>query len=669
MSSIIELDQVSFAYRQSGAEEQTIIDRLSLTINKGEMVSIQGPSGSGKSTLLYLMAGLMEPQKGNINLCGKSLKTLSRLELAWLRNQNFGFIFQQFHLLPKANILNNILLPDFYPIEFNTSLPNRELALENIRELGLEKYLDQSPNQLSGGQQQRVAIGRALQRNPQIILADEPTGNLDSKSSQLIMSLLKNLHAKGISIVIITHDRKIAEQCSRQIYVEDGRVVKDTGPTTDHTQHEIKISSMPQQKKNWAKQLLQLIPLGFENLKRHRFRSFLTMFGIAVGIASVFSLVTLGNYTQKTILETYEALGVNRLVFRGYPNWDFSASDRVANVFRSFNIEKDMKPLLKIFPEIKMISPVGMIWSAKIHFGGRLSEDVNVLGVYPEYFEITNRQIFSGKFFTSFHLQNRSRVCMLGFEVAKKLFKNEDPLGKIINITAGDRKFTCMVYGVMKPQSSTTDWFKPDQEIIIPQTYSEVVADYWYSKIYTLVTQMKKSDDVEPFSIKIKAFFNLKYGKTGEFHVNSEDVILSQVKKFLAVFTILLGSIGGISLVVGGVGITNMMLVSVNERLREIGIRKAFGATNRSIRNQLLLESVMLCVLAGIFGILLGFVAYELIIWGATQFYPKMTFVWLFDATSAFVAFLCMIVVGVLSGLTPALQAAKKDVVSILRSE
>lgn len=210
-----------------GGEEVHALDGVSMKISDREFVAIEGASGSGKSTLMNMLGCLDVPDSGEVILDGRPVKTLKENELAAIRNEKIGFIFQQFHLLAKLTALDNVELPLIY--QGIGQEKRRQMAVEKLTKVGLEKRMDHKPGQLSGGQQQRVAIARALAAGPSLILADEPTGNLDSRSGKEIMELLRELHGQGNTIVLITHDPKVAEQAGRQVRIMDGKILSDTG--------------------------------------------------------------------------------------------------------------------------------------------------------------------------------------------------------------------------------------------------------------------------------------------------------------------------------------------------------------------------------------------------------------------------------------------------------
>ncbi|MBI3543775.1 MAG: ATP-binding cassette domain-containing protein [Deltaproteobacteria bacterium] len=676
---MIRVERVTHSYHV-GAQPVAVLKDVELRIAEGELVAIKGSSGSGKSTLLYVLGCLLRPDKGRVVIDRRDLATLSDEELAVFRNRTLGFVFQQFHLLARASVVDNILLPASYPVELardeRTVAAQRPKAIELARSLGLGEHLHHLPNQLSGGQQQRVAIARALMNDAKVILADEPTGNLDSKNAAQIIELLRELNRKGKTVIIVTHDPAVAEQCDRICEIKDGEFIKDTGKLRAAAPESERPAKLPKPEnvsplRKYLATAPLLMPLAWENLVRTKARSMLTMLGIVIGIAAVLSMVTIGSFAKRKILEGYEELGVNKLNIKGWPNWQLRAVDTMPVKFRQFDWEKDIAPLRKIFPQIRLVSPVMNTSSNSIDFGGRsVTTDLRIVGVNHEFSGIANRQLAVGHDFSPYHIENRAAVCLVGSEIAQQLFAGTQPLGQIVFVQGGKSAFGCRVIGVLKPQNSNNSWNKPNLQLLIPYTYFRgVVENWWDEQIHEFVLQVSPQYDVERTGDGIRNFYTQKYGKSGRFDVGSDAILIAQMKKFLNIFSILLGSIALISLVVGGIGITNMMLVSVSELFKEIGLRKALGATDFSIRVQFLLESVILCIVAGLIGMLLGFSAYEIMIYSASKFVPKLRFEWVFEPGAFLLSVVSILAVGIASGLVPAVRAEKLEVIEALRSE
>ncbi len=674
---VLELQNVFFEYPLFGSEVVPVLKNISLKVRKGEFVAIQGPSGSGKSTLLYILGLLHKPTRGNVLFEGRSTPLMTEDALAQLRNRSIGFVFQQFHLLPKASVLENVLLPSLYSHEPNA----KEYALELLEKIGLSDRLEHHPNQCSGGQQQRVAIARALLNKPKLILADEPTGNLDSKSTEDILKLLKHLHAEGNTILLITHDSAVAAHAERIITIRDGQIEgaktsepgapsKFSPPAKGAAASARSIAEKFRMLSREIRSSLKWMPLALENLKRYRARSILTMLGVTIGVCALLSMVTIGQYVKRKLLDSYAELGVNTVVFHGHRGWERKAVDVAPLEFSSFSWERDLKPLKRIFPEIQHLSPVMHQWRGKVSYGGKAIEtEVRIMGVNQDIFQITERDILMGGPINEFHVDSRMGVCLIGYEIGEKLFTNVSPVGQIIQAQSNETIFGCRIVGVMAATTSNKDWMKPNLQLLVPFTFFEAIFPGWDSEIRQFMISFKDGTDVERTAKGIRAFFEKKYGSSGEFREGFDSVMIAQMKKFLILFTVMLASIALICLGVGGIGIANMMLVSVSERIKEIGLRKAIGATHKDIRNQMLLESTLLCSIAGAIGIAMGLVIYESVIFAISKFMPKVPFEFVVEWGAMILSLVSILAVGILSGMVPALKAERLQIVEALRSE
>lgn len=672
-SPIIEVRGLCHSYSTSGAESTPVLFDVDLSIRKGEMIALQGASGSGKSTLFHILGGLLRVQKGEVRIAGENVSRLNDLELAHLRNRVVGFIFQQFYLLPKATILENILLPSLYPVEEGPPDPATvDRAREIAVRLGLGDRLLHLPNQLSGGQQQRVAIARALLRNPEILLADEPTGALDSKTAQQILDLLKELNSEGRTVLIITHDPEVARQCDRIVQIRDGRIRdSDSMPSGERGTTVVKPPSRSRLSLTSILQMaVQLAPMAIENLRRNKTRSGLTMFGIVIGIASLFSMITVGNFVKAKVMENFAVLGTHTIRFTGYKNWNRRATDTVPAEFNAFEVDRDLEPLLEIIPEIVRYSPVVASWPESANFGGRsFQKDLRLIGVSHQAFLITKPELLLGSTFSEYHVSQRSPVCLIGHGVYQELFRNTDPIGQLIHIVIREQTAGCRVVGVLTPQPSNNLAGSPDTQIVLPYTYIQGALDTWQGRIRQFLAEVRPGADIQETGKKIQALFQRKYGVSGEFAAGYDSQMLAFMGKFLTLFTALLSTIGVVSLIVGGVGITNMMLVSVSERYREIGIRKAFGATDSSVRIQFLTESVLVCAIAGAAGVGLGVAFYQAVLFGVSLMVEAVKYQWILDWTALVVSTFSILAVGIVSGIVPAMKAQKLQVIEALRSE
>ncbi len=671
---MLVVSNLYFSYRNSSDGTVSTLRNVNLLVKRGEFVCVQGRSGSGKSTLFYMLGCLLRPDRGRIFIDGVDLTSLDEEALAFFRNQKIGFVFQQFHLLARASVLDNILLPTFYPCEKSREPTAREIAKarELAEQLGIGSRIHHVPNQLSGGEQQRVAIARALMTDADLILADEPTGNLDSVNAARTLEVFKQLNRQGKTIILITHDNEVARQCPRVCHLKDGSFVDapdEVALPTPARKFEVR-EAIPRLGRYW-RLARAVAPVAAENLRRNKIRALLTMIGVTVGIASVFAMVTFGQFAKKKILEGYEDLGVNSVIIRGYPNWRLRAMDRVSLMFHGFDWEKDILHMRRIYPSMQLVSPMLGSWDNTINYGGvSIENEVKVLGVNADYLRIMNRKLTSGRLITPFQVDQASQVCLIGSDIAKRLFRDVSPLGEILFISKGDQEaYPCEVIGVLEALHSNKEWQKPNLDVLMPYTYFTACTNRWEAQIHQYAAQFVPGTDLENASRGIKAYYRQKYGRSGEFGVDSDTLLVAQMRKFLALFAILLTAIALITLGVGGMGINNMMLVSLAERFKEIGLRKAVGATNLSVRVQFLLESVFLAAIAGVLGLFLGFSTYELIIYLASKFIAKLTFEWAIDPVALFVSLVSMLLVGVASGIVPAVRAERLEVIEALRSE
>ncbi len=690
---MIKLENVHFSYRSAlrfdkpapaDDGENEILNGINLEIRRGEMVALQGPSGSGKSTLFYLLGCLIKPSHGKISVADSDLDQLSDAQLSLFRNQTIGFIFQQFHLLPRATVLQNILLPASYPAEVSkVKTQDTDKACMLAQTLGLSSHLEKKPHELSGGQQQRVAIARALMRDVDLILADEPTGNLDSRNAQQVLHLLRNLNRNGKTVVLITHDQSVADACDRTIRLRDGRVEDEStnaashSATSKHNYNEeidsrLFIASGRDDDWSLVQVFLTAFPHAWTNIRRNWMKSLLTMVGVIVGVASVLAMLSIGRFTKNRILEGYEALGANKIQLEGWRTWQSKAGAATTALFNGFTVDGDMASLTKTFPEITRISPVKTLWDAKVVFTGKsITEKIKVLGINEQYLHITNSKIEAGMSLLAHHVDSQSRVCVIGHEIPKLLETATDQLlGQFILISIADRyNFSCKVIGMLSSQKSNKEGFQPDRQIWIPSSLALTVSPFWEPSFNEIVLTVADVQFVEEMGLKLKNFFVQKYGDTANFYSGTDAVLVAQMKRFLNIFSLLLGFVAFLSLFVGGVGIHNMMLVSVSDRIKEIGLRKALGATSKSIKILFLAESILLCTVAGMIGLALGWAACQMGVYAGTKLVSDLKFEWLTDPLALAISMVSILAVGIFSGLVPSAKAEQLSVLEALRSD
>lgn len=674
--SYISVENLYFSYSD---DDNFVIRNLSFEIKKGSFVAIQGPSGSGKSTLLYLLGAMNRFRSGSLKINNIDLNSLTREQASIFRASEIGFVFQQFHLLPKLNLLENVMMGGLYPLELEKDFNVIKARAEDLlSQFGLSDKKLFMPNKISGGQQQRVAIARALMQQPDIILADEPTGNLDSVNSDLVMKEFEKLHQAGHTVIIITHENDVAKRAERIITIKDGTVESDqateqkvTTVKSETLKKDLSLNQLKTPKVFGYSLWIFLLKNAWYQLSNNKIRSILTMIGVTIGVAAVLVMVTLGSFAKEKILAGYAELGVNTFVFNGRPNWNLKSKEITGEVFSFFKWERDLEPLKNIFPEIGRISPVLTGWGISAVYAGKTIEtDVRSVGVNEDTFAITRKKMLIGSTITPFHVENRSAVCVIGYGIAEELFSKVKPLGQILNLIEDGQDMSCRVIGVAADTSSRSEWRKPNLEVYLPFTYFQAKSkNWWSSQIREVMIEVADGTSMEAFGRGIKGFFEKKYGKTGKFRADSDAILIEQMTRFLNIFSGFLAAVAIVTLSVGGVGIANMMLVSLNERIREIGLRKSLGATDRSLRLLILMESMLICVVAGFIGVFLGFVSYELILFVASKLIGKLPFEWIFNPWAFFSSFFAIVAVGIFSGLVPSLRAEKLAPMQALRSD
>lgn len=627
---------------------------VSLTIEKGDFVAIMGPSGSGKSTLMHILGLLDIPTSGSYQVEGKEVSKLEGDQLAVLRREVIGFIFQQFNLLPRMSALENVALPQLYSQKQMDLVRGAEL----LKKVGLESRADHKPNELSGGQQQRVAIARSLINRPTMILADEPTGNLDSTSEKEILGVLRELNEQGITVIIVTHEEEIGQQAKRLIRMRDGVIHSDERLKEYRPALAIE---KKQPKKNEANfrlfDFLEYFKQGYKTLAANKVRTALSMLGIMIGVAAVVAMLAIGSGAQKAIEDQLSSLGSNLLILRpGNVRYGGVSQGSVASPRMSM---ADYQALKNSVSGVKASSP-SVSSKAQVTFLNA-NWSTQVQGVEPAYFGMRGFEPKVGRTFTSDENIQRSRVALIGATVVREIFAGQNPVGEMIKIN----KVNFIVIGVL-PEKGATGWRDQDDIILVPVLTAmyRLMGRSYIDNVEFQIDDVAKMDAAQD---EILSIMNTRRRVPPEkqeeaYQVRNMADLQAALSESSKTMSLLLSSIAAISLLVGGIGIMNIMLVSVTERTREIGLRKAIGARSWDILSQFLAEAVVVSAIGGLFGIALGW----LITVTVSTFAGWTTSI---SLSAVLLSFFFSAGIGIIFGIYPARKASLLHPIDALRHE
>jgi len=644
-AAILELTDIHKHY-QNGDSVVRALDGISLNVHPGEFVAVMGQSGSGKSTLMNIIGCLDRPTSGSYRVLGKEAAHLSHDELAALRCETFGFVFQRYNLLATATAGENVEIPTVY-----AGLPKQKRSArvrQLLGRLGLADRTDHRPSELSGGQQQRVAVARALINDPPVILADEPTGALDSKSGEEVLSLLKALHAEGRTIILITHAENVARHASRIVEIQDGRIIEDSAPlqavaskpmATEHKEYSgtIRITAS----------LQEALVTAWRSLRVNLFRTALTLLGIIIGVAAVIAMLAVGEGSRQKVLDRISSMGTNLMLVRpGAPG--------LRGVGDIITLVPEDADAIKALPNVKTAVPERSRRMTVRY--GNVDYQTTVQGVSEDFVLARDWQVAEGQFFNAEDVKRYAPIVVLGRTVSKILFPDgTSPIGKYVLL----KNVPFLVIGIMTEKGASPGGSDQDDVLFVPIN-TGLVRLFGKSYLSSITVKVADTTEIDATQERIETLLKARH-KAEDFSVINMASILEAAMETQDTFTLLLGTVAAISLLVGGIGVMNIMLVSVVERTREIGIRMATGARMRDILLQFNIEAAVVCAAGGVMGILVGIVAGLALRWSGMAV--------VFSVFPALLAFACASATGLIFGYLPARKAARLDPVIALASE
>ncbi|MDQ7959081.1 MAG: ABC transporter permease [Pseudomonadota bacterium] len=639
-----------------GAPAVEVLHGIDLTVRAGEFVAIVGSSGSGKSTLMHLLGCLDRPSAGRYLFAGRDVAQLDADALARLRREAFGFVFQGYHLIPTESAQENVEVPAVYAGTPGAERATRARAL--LARLGLAERLDHRPHQLSGGQQQRVSIARALMNGGRIVLADEPTGALDSASGREVMALFDELADAGHTVILITHDREVAQRARRVIELRDGRIVGDSGADapafqvesasgprgTGASSYEFHSNESPDATRGAWREALRT---AWRTMWLHRVRTALTLLGIVIGVASVIVMLAVGEGARQRVVAQLGTMGTTILYVSSRPPPTGGAASPIT--------EDDLAALAAL-PEIRRVLPV--IGDPITVRRGGADRSTYVFAASTEMPAVHRWAVARGRYFTSVEDRELAPLVVLGHKAAAHFFPDEpDPIG--LQLLIGNSQFE--VIGVMAERGADSGAQDYDDMVFIPyragraRVYQvQVQPDY-------VVIEARGTADVLPAEAAIRRTLAARHGGREDFGIGNAGARLQAEAETRRSMTLMLGLVAAVSLVVGGIGVMNVMLMAVRERTREIGIRMATGARRGDILRQFMVEAVLVTLTGGAVGVAIGLAV------GGVLIALKVSIV--FSLTAIAGAFACAVATGLVFGFMPARQAAALDPVVALSSE
>lgn len=637
MAPLISLQDVSKTYF-NGDIAVEVLHHISLDIEAGEFVAIIGQSGSGKSTLMNILGCLDQPTSGSYFIEGENVSGFDSDELAALRRRTFGFIFQSYNLIPTASARENVEVPAVYAGVSARDRHDRAEAL--LQSLKLGERIDHRPNQLSGGQQQRVSIARALMNGGRVILADEPTGALDSQSGDEVMRLLRDMNENGHTVIVITHSREVAAQADRLIEISDGHILADRSKKR-RSNRDAAVGLAQRTREGFAAiaDVSEAVKMALRALRANLFRTILTLLGIVIGVGSVVAMLAIGTGAQNSVLDRISSMGSDLLVVRpSMANFRGSAGGtNVTLVPADADAITELANVAFAVPE--MTSTVTLR-------RGNIDYQTTANGTVPQFTEAKSWKIGRGEFINRNDMETYAPVAVLGETVVKTLFpEGSDPIGQYVLVN----KIPFQVIGVMSGMGASAGGNDQDDVVLVPLTTGSMRL-FGQRNIRTITVKVQDASAIDLTQERIQALLNERHRKDDTQITNMSSVreAFTETSNTMKFF---LGSVAAISLLVGGIGVMNIMLVSVSERTREIGVRMATGARERDILVQFIVEALVVSAIGGAIGVVAGLSTG----YAAKAFGMPVSF----TPGPVALAFACAFLTGLLFGYLPARNASR----------